>query len=132
MSLDENRAEVIKYWWEDANKSIDSARREIDAGNYRYAINRLYYALFYSVSAALMERGFAFKKHSGVKNALHNEFVKTGIIDKELGKLYDRLFEDRHEGDYIAFTEFNKEYTENLHAMCSQFLAVISKFITSI
>ena len=132
MSPDENRTQVIKYWWEDANKSIGSARREIDAGNYRYAINRLYYALFYSVSAALMERGLAFKKHSGVKSALHKEFVKPGVIDNEMGKLYDRLFEDRHEGDYIALTEFTKDYTENLHAMCNQFLAVIRQLITSI
>ena len=131
MSPDKNRTEAIIFWWNEANSCIDSARREIDSGNYRYAVNRLYYSLFYSASAALMEKGNAFKKHSGVKSAFHKEFIKPGQIDKEMGKLYDRLFEDRHEGDYIVMTEFTENYTKNLLSRCIQFLNIIESFITS-
>lgn len=56
MSADEQRAEVIRYWWSQAEESLASARRELEAGAYAFAVNRLYYAAFYGVSAALLER----------------------------------------------------------------------------
>jgi uncharacterized protein (UPF0332 family) len=52
MSTEEQRAEVIRYWWSQAEESLNSARRELEAGAYPFAINRLYYALFYGVTAA--------------------------------------------------------------------------------
>jgi len=45
--------EVVRYWWTNAEESLASARRELEAGAYLFAINRIYYAAFYGVSAAL-------------------------------------------------------------------------------
>ena len=42
---------MVEYWWEKAKKSLKSANREFEAGAYDFAINRLYYAAFYGVSA---------------------------------------------------------------------------------
>ena len=50
---EQQRSKVIDYWWEKAESSMLSAQRELDAGAYIYSINRLYYALFYAVSAVL-------------------------------------------------------------------------------
>ncbi len=76
MNDQQQRTKMVLHWWNKAEKSIESARREIAAGEYDFAINRLYYALFYSVMAALLERGLSFKKHSGVRTAFHREFIK--------------------------------------------------------
>jgi uncharacterized protein (UPF0332 family) len=86
VNSDERRAEVIQYWWSQAEESLASARRELEAGAYTYVANRLYYAAFYSVSAALLDRQLTFKKHSGVRAAFHQEFIKTGLLDVEWGK----------------------------------------------
>ncbi len=51
----EQRLEVVTYWWKKANDSLDSARRELSAGAYSFAANRLYYAAFYAVSALLLD-----------------------------------------------------------------------------
>jgi uncharacterized protein (UPF0332 family) len=56
MTSETQRAEVVRYWWEQAEESLSSARRETAAGAYTFAVNRLYYAAFYGVSAALLER----------------------------------------------------------------------------
>lgn len=125
MTKETHRAEVITYWWKKSTESFESAKRERDAGSYSFASNRIYYTAFYAVSALLLDKEFTFKKHAGVRNAFHQKFVKTGLIDKEWGKFYDRLFEDRQEGDYLALTEFEKEYVDKQIDKCVEFLKVI-------
>ena len=56
MSTEERRIEVVRYWWSKAEDSLTSARRELEAHAYDFAVHRLYYAAFYAVSAALLER----------------------------------------------------------------------------
>lgn len=132
MNNEIDRIELTKYWWSKSNESLDCARREFEAKCYGFAMNRLYYAAFYGVCAALIERHKTYKKHSGVRAAFHREFVKTGLIDTEYGKLYDQLFEDRQEGDYIAFVTFESHYVEIQINRCSQFLHHLSILITSL
>jgi len=83
----EPRADVVRYWWSKAEESLASSRRELSAGSYLFAVNRLYYAAFYGVSAALLDRQRSFKKHSGVRAAFHREFIKTGQLDCPSGKI---------------------------------------------
>jgi uncharacterized protein (UPF0332 family) len=118
----EERLKVTRYWWHKAQKSMDSAHLEFSSKAYSFAINRVYYAAFYGVSALLLERRLSFKKHSGVRATFHREFIKTGLLDNKWGKFYDRLFEDRQEGDYLALIEFEHEYVKTQLDLCSQFL----------
>jgi len=124
---EDHRKEVVDYWWKKADDSILSAKRELDAGAYSFAINRLYYALYYAVSAVLFARNLSFKKHSGVRAAFHRELVKTGCVDTRWGKLYDQLFEDRQEGDYVAMVEFERDYVETQLEKCIEFLDILRK-----
>ncbi len=128
----DNRKQLVQYWWEKAQNSLSSAKRELEANEYSFAMNRIYYSAFYAVSAALLERGTSFKKHSGVRSAFHREFIKTGFLDTEWSKFYDRLFEDRQEGDYIALTTFEKDYVESQLTKCEEFLKQLSALIQSI
>ena len=47
MNPEEQRANVVRYWWSKAEESLASAQREFAAGSYTFAVNRLYYAAFY-------------------------------------------------------------------------------------
>ena len=115
-------AKVVRYWWSRADTSLLSAQRELEAGALEYSINRLYYSMFYAVSAVLFERQMSFNKHSGVRAAFHREIIKKGLLDVKWGKLYDQLFEDRQEGDYMAMVTFDKQYVESRLALCTEFL----------
>jgi uncharacterized protein (UPF0332 family) len=132
MSTEEQRAEVVRYWWSKAEDSLASARRELEAQAYDFAVNRLYYAAFYAVSAALLERRLSFRKHTGVRATFHREFIKTGLLDVKWGKLYDQLFEDRQEGDYVALIAFDREYVEGQLTRCTQFLDRLRPLISSL
>jgi len=127
---DKARSELIKYWWSKAEESLESAKREFDADSYSYAINRVYYAAFYAACSALLDRRLSFKKHSGVRSAFHREFIKTGLLDVQFGKLYDQLFEDRQEGDYIAFISFESDYVEFQMKQCFEFLHQLKPLIS--
>ncbi len=124
---EQQRNIVVSYWWEKAEDSLLSAEREFDAGALVFSINRLYYALYYAVSAVLLRKEFTFSKHSGVRAAFHREIIKTGLMNTEWGRLYDQLFEDRHEGDYVALTDFDKLYVEEKLTQCRQFLLILKK-----
>ena len=63
MITKEKRSEMVRYWWAKAEESLASARRELQTGSLSFAMNRLYYAAFYAVSALLMESDLSFKKH---------------------------------------------------------------------
>lgn len=72
------------YWLDKARRSVDAAENELEAGNLDFCANRIYYAAFYSVSAALISKGLTYKKHSAVRVAFHRDFIKKGIIPKKL------------------------------------------------
>jgi len=95
-------------------------------------MNRLYYAAFYGVSAVLLEQEKSFRKHSGVRAAFHRQFIKTGLLDMKWGRLYDQIFEDRQEGDYVVFVSFEQEYVLFQLAQCSEFLDELGKLLSSL
>ncbi len=128
----EKRSAVVGYWFEKAEESITSARREFGASSFSFAMNRLYYAAFYAVSALLMAHKLTFRKHSGVRAAFHQQFIKTGLLERKWGRLYDQLFEDRQEGDYVVFISFEPVYVETQLDQCTQFLEQIRSLIPSI
>ena len=69
--------------------------------------------------------------HSGVKANFHKEYIKTGLLDKDFGKLYNNLFNKRQEGDYQDFQIFDKETIEPLITQVEIFVQTIEKMLNS-
>lgn len=131
MSADENTAALVRYWREKAADALASARDEERAGRRSFAMNRAYYCAFYAVSAVLLSKALRFKKHSGVKAAVHQHLVKSGLLSQDWGRFYDRLFDDRQEADYVEFVEFSaEEVTETLSSL-ERFLGVLDSLAKS-
>jgi len=61
---------------EKAHESLAAGRSEYRSGRLTTAVRNLYYACFYSLTALLLEKGRSFKKHTGVKAALHKNLIK--------------------------------------------------------
>ncbi len=100
---------LADYWLSQAEASLSAARRELAAGELNFCVNRLYYAAFYAASGVLAARGQTYSKHAAVRAALHRDLVRPGLIEPHFGELYNRLFADRHDADYVAFTTFDPE-----------------------
>ena len=123
------RDEAVRYWWSKAGECLASAEREALAGSLTFSVNRLYYAAFYAVSAVLLHGGQSFTKHTGVRAAFHGQMVKPRLVDAKWGKLYDHLFEDRQEGDYIALVSFDVDYVQEALSEVREFLMVLKVLI---
>jgi uncharacterized protein (UPF0332 family) len=132
VSEEPTTAAVVRYWWEKALESLQAAHRELEAGAYSFAINRAYYALFYAVGALLFEKGRQFTKHSGVRAVFNKDIIKPGHLPRKDGELYNQLFRDRQEGDYIEFTKFDAQYVQEKLDACEEFLAHLRPLIKSL
>jgi uncharacterized protein (UPF0332 family) len=73
------------------------------------AINRLYYASYYAVIALLISQKIKTTTHAGARQMFGLHFIKSGIIEKELGKFYSDIFDMRQSSDYQDYIDFTKE-----------------------
>lgn len=122
-------SDVIRYWNEKAEESLEAAKDEFRAGRLSFSVNRIYYACFYAVSAYLVKVQLHFSKHAGVRAAFHKHVVKEGLISRDFGKLYDELFEARQRGDYIELVQFKPDQVEDWLGRARPFLDAMKSLI---
>ena len=88
MTLEEkDREELIKYRIERAKDSINDVQFLIENNKLTLAVNRIYYGIFYILSALSLKHKFITSKHSQLLGWFNKTFVKEGIIDKKYGRL---------------------------------------------
>jgi hypothetical protein len=125
---EETRTLVI-YRLERAREALEEANILLERGHANTFVNRLYYACFYAVSALLLTRELSSAKHSGVRSLFHQHFVKSGIVDTELGQLYDRLFDNRQKGDYTDLIRFDLNEVRNWYDETQRFVEAIENIV---
>ena len=81
----------------------------------------------YSANSA---NGIAAASHAGVKTMLGLHFVSKGLIDREHGKTFSRLFEIRHTGDYDDFVYCDKEMIDEYTPKAEAFIGSIKELLT--
>ena len=117
--------ELIEYRMERAHEALEEARLMASYGHANTAVNRLYYACFYAVSALLQSRGLSAAKHSGIRSLFGQHFVKTGLVSKELAAFYNDLFESRQESDYEDFFRVDPQLVGPWLDKAEQFIEAI-------
>jgi len=127
MNEEKHLKEIVRYWIDKALTSLDSAYDDLKSDRLSFSVNRIYYACFYAASAVLLQKGFRFKKHSGVRAALHKYLVKAGIVSRNHGQFYDVIFEARQRGDYIELVHFEKEQVEAWLKKARHFVEEVKK-----
>lgn len=121
--------DYINYRLQRASGTLNDARLLAEHERWNSSINRLYYACFYAVSALLYFHSIEAKTHKGVRIKFMSEFIKTGLFDKEYGKLFSDLYDWRQEGDYSDFVSFDKDLTMPLIKKSEGFIALIRNFL---
>ena len=99
--------DLIKYRLEKSKETLQDARVMFEKASLNSTVNRIYYAMFYAVNGLLISNNFSSSKHSGIRSLFNKEFVNKGLVDKNLGKFYSKMFEERQEGDYKDFIKFD-------------------------
>ncbi len=100
MINDKNIKGLCEYRFQQAEEAFCEAELLLNAGHYRGAVNRAYYAMFYSLQVLVIMNKVKASKHSGIISYFDREYIKTGIFDKKFSKWLHRLFDLRQDADY--------------------------------
>ena len=120
---------LINYRLERARESLEEAKLLFDRGHINTYVNRLYYACFYAVSALLLTKGLSSAKHSGIRSFFHQNFVKTGRLDKSLGQIYDKLYDNRQKSDYADLINFEAHVVNDWYDEAEKIVQKIQNLI---
>lgn len=74
--------DLSKYRYECCCEALEDARIMYEAGRYKNALNRAYYAIFHGMRAVNALDGFDSSKHSGVIAHFNQNYVKEGFFQK--------------------------------------------------
>lgn len=120
---------LILYRLERSHEALEEAHILLEKGYANTFVNRLYYACFYAVSALLLTRDLSSAKHSGVRSLFHQNFIKPGIVEVELGQLYDKLFRNRQKVDYTDLIRFDLDEVRNWYDETQRFVEAIENIV---
>lgn len=120
---------LVTYRLERARESLEDARILADAKRWNPAVNRLYYACFYAVSALLAQEGLSSSRHAGVRALFNRDFVNTGKVAKDEARIYNDLFERRQEGDYVDFVRFDQSQVLAWMPCAERFVGRIAELV---
>ncbi len=100
----EQRFDIVLYRIKSAKTLLVEIEDHIERGYYNTAINRMYYACFYAVSALLLHAEIdGVKSHEGVRQMFGKHFILTGKFPKEWGRFYTVVYNNRSAADYEDF-----------------------------
>lgn len=107
-----------------------SSGGNLKIGQYKTSLNRSYYAIFHAMRAMNILKGFDSSKHSGVIAYFNKEYIKEGIMDKELSVIIKSSSFLREKSDYDDFFIVGRTETENQLASAKVFLEAVEKYLT--
>jgi uncharacterized protein (UPF0332 family) len=125
--MEYNKEELINYRIERSKGTIEEAKLAIDNNKFHLAENRIYYSIFYLVSALALKNDFITSKHNQLLGWFNKNFVLTKIVPDEIGKIYKRSFEKRQEGDYDDMIYFNVEQVQSDYSDMLNFIEFVKK-----
>ena len=126
---DKDRLVLIKYRMEQAIDTIDVVDFLINSDKLAVAVNRIYYGLYYSVTALAINNGFETSKHAQLIGWFNKEFVATKLTDPKFGKILKNAFQNRTKGDYDAYVTFQKDEVFQMYYEMIEFINEIKRLI---
>ena len=96
----EDREALVKNYVNKSRETIGKVEFLIEHNELSLAVNRIYYGIYYILSALAVKYQFKTSKHAQLIGWFNKRFVKEGIVDNKYGKLIRKAFENRMEGDY--------------------------------
>ncbi|NLF82970.1 MAG: HEPN domain-containing protein [Candidatus Gastranaerophilales bacterium] len=118
---------LIKNLIYKCDTALEDAKLALDNNRLDNAQNRIYYAIFYIVSALGYKNDFITSKHGQLMGWFNKNFIKDGIFDIKYGEIYKKTYEYRKKSDYEFTYKPVKEKVEKLFEETSEFIEIIKK-----
>lgn len=125
----EIKSSIIQHRIVKAKETLKDAQIALENNRLRNALNRVYYSIFYMVSALSVKYDFSTSKHKQLLGWFNKTFVKETLVSLELWNTYKIAFDNRQESDYEDFVEYKIEYVITKVKEAEYFLSEIEKLI---
>lgn len=130
MSLsNEERATLVALELKKARETYEDISILLNANRLNGAANRMYYAVFHAVCALLINDGHQVNTHKGSHALFNLNYIKTGILPKEYGLLYNQLQTMREESDYNCAYDVDVDELQQRLEPAKSFIDDIEKLI---
>lgn len=126
---EEEKTDLVEYRLQRAKDVLVEAKDVYMLNHYILAVNRLYYAIFYALSALLIKDGHSAITHAGIRSLMGKHYVITGVLTREEGKLFSDLFNMRHTGDYGDSFDISKNEVEEYIGPSTQLVEKIISLV---
>jgi uncharacterized protein (UPF0332 family) len=119
--MQKDKAEFIIQYLKKSDEALKDAEITIEHDRLENALSRLYYALFYSVTALAYLHGYSTSKHHQLLGWFNKKFIyEEKSFAPEDYLVYKEAFENRQNADYSIFTSFTlNEVSNNLQSIRS-------------
>lgn len=128
--MNDGTIELSKMRLEKAKQCIDSAKALIEAGDYRGAANRSYYAIFHSMRSVLALERKDFSKHSGVSSYFRKEYIRNGLFPDRMSSIVTQAFNIRNRSDYDDIYVISKNAILKQVKNAESFYEEIEKYLS--
>lgn len=120
---------IINYRLEKSAQALKEAKDNASLGNWNLVVNRLYYTVFYIAVALLLKNNSMPKSHNGTYQLFNKDFIATGKLSKEEGRIYRKLFSMRNTGDYDDFFDWEEEEVRPMIAETENLLNTLKNLL---
>lgn len=125
MAVTPEQKALARHRFERAEGTLNEASDELSRKNFRLAVNRAYYSVFYAMRSLLATVDKDSSKHSGVLSLFNQHFIKTGILSDVGFKSIQSLMDLRHEGDYQDFARISEEESKGALDAATNLISVL-------
>ncbi len=126
-----NKSDLVQYRISKSKEASYDAKLALENERYANALNRIYYSIFYIVSALALKYDFSTSKHKQLLGWFNFNFVKNGLIDHKLNEIYKNAYDNRQEADYEDFIEYEKMEIELSYSESLYFISELESIINS-
>ncbi len=124
MNLEHNRY-ICENRLNRARETLEEANTLFHKNYLAGTANRIYYSMFYAVSALAQANDFTTSKHTSLLGWFNKTYIHTGIIESQTGEVYRKAFDLRSKGDYSDLNQLDAELVEELLQKADNFIKKI-------
>ena len=129
---DAERDILIRHNRAKAHEAIEQVAWLIENQKWHLAMNRIYYGIYYMLSAVAIQEGFKTTKHQQLIGWFNKTYIKAEILDRKYGQWLNQAYENRMEGDYNVLSEFNEETVKQSFAEMQEVIAAIERLVSDV
>lgn len=116
---------VIESYRERALQDLKAADTMLASKFHMAAVSLTYYAVFYAITALLLQEGMVAHKHKQLGIEFRRHFIKTKRLPMKYSELLHELYEARQTADYDAVPNIPEEKVGAMLNEAKDFVSVL-------